>query len=205
LAFASSVTPRRAIRAGSESGLMSHCWWAQETSRADASCSNPTAPRQRQASIPPGALPRRVVDGSLKRQISIPGLRHGQSSSRTSRSASFSATSSSCVTRPTKSPSRSGATADVCSINTCVGSLFTVIVGRKMRGGADRDVGATSKVDSMRSSDCTMTAYRLPCCSLPRAPRGVRSRWMSPRTKLAHVRQHFAAFSAVSFIIHQGE
>ena len=41
-----------------------------------------------------------------------------QSSSRTSRSPSLSATSSSYVTRPTNSPSRSGATADVCSIKT---------------------------------------------------------------------------------------
>ena len=124
-----------------------------------------------------------------------------QSSSRTSRSASLSATSSSYVTRPTKSPSRSGATADVCSIRICVCSSLTVIVGRKMRGGADRDVGATRTVDSIRSSDCTMTACRLPCCSLPTAPRGARSRWMAPRTKLIHLGEHLAALGAVGFVV----
>ena len=104
---------------------------------------------------------------------------------------------------PTNSPSRSGATAAVCSIKTWVCSSLTVIVGRKTRGGADWDVGATSTVDSIRSSDCTMTAYRLPCRSLPRPPPGIRSLWMSPRTKLIHLREHLAALSTVGFVVHK--
>ena len=146
---------------------------------------------------------RRATHGHSKLQIPMLARDRCQSSSRTSRSPSLSAASSSYVTRPTKSPSRSAATAEVCSIKTCVCSSLTVIVGRKIRGGADRDVGATSTVDSIRSSDCTMTAYRLPCCSPPRAPRGARSRWMSPRTKLVHLREHPAAFRAVGFVMHQ--
>jgi hypothetical protein len=76
-----------------------------------------------------------------------------QSSSSASLSASLIMVSSSWLTRPTNAPSRSGATAAVCSTNTCVCSLLIAMAGRKSRGAADREVGATSTVDNMRSSD----------------------------------------------------
>ena len=75
--------------------------------------------------LPLGVRDRRAARDDLKLQIpvlelQIPVLARDrcQSSSRTSRSPSLSAASSSYVMRPTNSPSRSGATADVCSIKT---------------------------------------------------------------------------------------
>ena len=92
------------------------------------------------------------------------------------RQASLIGSSSFRLTRPTRSPRRSDATAVVCSMSTCVASVPIVIVGRKIRGCAERDVGATRMVESNRSSDCITTAYRAPRCSLPRVSRGRRRR-----------------------------
>ncbi len=126
-----------------------------------------------------------------------------QSSSRASRRASSICRSSSWLTRPTRSPRRSGATAAVCSTRTCVSTSSTMIVGRNDRGAAEREVGATSRVDSSRSSDWTITQYRAPCCSRPRVERGARSRWMSPRTELVHRGEHSPALLTVRWIVQQ--
>ena len=100
------------------------------------------------------------------------------------------------LTWPTSSPRRSGATAAVCSTRTWISSSPMVIMGRKRRGGAEREDGATKSVESNRSSDCTMTPYLAPRCSLPRAgslPRaacGARSLGTSPPTQLVHLHEH---------------
>ena len=97
-----------------------------------------------------------------------------QSNSSTRRRASSIASSSSWPRRPTNSPSRSCATADVCSMSTWVSSPSMATVGRKILGADEREVGATSTVDSIRSPDWRRTAYRAPCCSWPRVALGAR-------------------------------
>ncbi len=118
---------------------------------------NLTASRRNRHLIGKGQTPwLRYCGGGLRRAR---GLFQGcQSSSSTRRRASSIASSSSRWSRPTNSPSRSGATADVCSMRTWVSSPSMVIVGRKILGAEEREVGATSTVDSIRSSDWRRTA-----------------------------------------------
>jgi len=120
--------------------------------------------------------------------------------SRTSRSTASTWRSSSWVKRPTGSPSRDGSTAAVCSASTRVSRPSTTTSGRKLAGSAEVDVGATSNVDSGSASDCTTTAYRAPRCSWPRAPRGERSRWTSPRTQRLHVAQYLRSLGAILLV-----
>ncbi len=75
--------------------------------------------------------------------------------------------------------------------------LPMVMVGQKMPGGAEREVGATSTVESSRSSDWTMTPYLAPRCSLPRAPR---SGWTSPRTQLVHLGEYLSTLGDVGWV-----
>src|SRR5215470_20283271 len=89
--------------------------------------------------------------------------------------------------RATKSPSRVGSIATVCSTRTLVGRPLSSISGRNEAGRADVDVGATSHVNRGSRSDWTTTAYRCPCCSWPTVFRGERSRYTSPRTQRLHV------------------
>ncbi len=74
-----------------------------------------------------------------------------QSASTSARAASRSR-SSLALSRPTESPRRSGLTAVVCSTSTRVGEPSRSMVGRNDLGGAAVDVGATSTVESARSS-----------------------------------------------------
>lgn len=120
--------------------------------------------------------------------------------SRTSRSAASTRRSSSNVRCPTLSPRRPGSTAVVCSASTRVTRPLSSICGRKLAGRAEVDVGATSQVESGSWSDWTTTAYRGFRCSCPRASRGARSRWTSPRTQALHVAQHLRGLRAVLLV-----
>lgn len=75
-----------------------------------------------------------------------------------------------------------------------------LIVARKMRGDAEREVGAIRTVESSRSSDRTITPYLAPRCSLPRTPRGARSRWISPRTQLVHLHEYPATLRDIGWV-----
>jgi len=102
---------------------------------------------------------------------------------RMSASASSTARSSSDSRRPTDAPSRCGSTTVVCSTSTRVSVPAMLIVGRKVAGRAPVDVGEINVVlRPKNSSACTITAYRAPRCSRPRAARGGGSRKTSPRT-----------------------
>src|SRR5699024_6435117 len=77
----------------------------------------------------------------------------------TNRSAASTARSSSKLRCPTRSPIRLGSTAAVCSVRTRVSVPSIWMLGRKVAGRAEVDVGATSQVDrARRPSDCTTTA-----------------------------------------------
>ena len=114
-------------------------------------------------------------------ESSQPGL--AVQSPRTSVSAWSRSRSSLALRRPTELPRRSGVMAVVCSTRTRVAWPSSSIVGRNVRAGADREVGATSTVlRASSSSACTITANRCPRCSVPRLARGARKRKTSPLT-----------------------
>lgn len=84
---------------------------------------------------------------------------------RTRRSAASTCWSSSCERCPTRSPSRCGSAAAVCSASTRVTDPWTSTSGRNVAGRAEVDVGATSHVERGSASDWTTTANRAPACS----------------------------------------
>src|SRR5690606_10015851 len=71
-----------------------------------------------------------------------------------------------------------------CSTRTHVRSPAIWTSGLKMRGGAERDVGASTTVDSGRSSAWTTTPRRGPRCSCPEAPRAAGTAYTSPRINI---------------------
>ena len=107
--------------------------------------------------------------------------------------------SSQCLPRTSMGPSSFQRT----SAPTALASSPMVMVGRNRRAKEDVEVGATNTVERIRSSDCTMTAYRLPRCSCPRVAFGARSRWTSPRTELVHGSQDPATLGSILWVARQ--
>jgi len=119
---------------------------------------------------------------------------------RTNRNAASTCLISSVVRRPAASPSLRESTAVVCSTSTRVSPPGNSTSGRKLAASADVEVGATSRVDNARKSDCTMTAKRGPDCSWPLLPRGLRNRNTSPRTQCLHVTENLRRLGAILLV-----
>src|SRR5439155_26248064 len=103
---------------------------------------------------------------------------------------------------PTRRPSRERSRARICSVRTSVRCPPTSTSGRNTVGSALVDVGATTTVESsLRKSVWTMTAYRRPCCSCPRARGAGPSAWTSPLlTQRFHERLDRSDFASIVLV-----